>query len=55
MDHLINSILQYLDGNTYEILGSLVNICGVDAYHSIKLLAGMDIVKVKSFFVIVTR
>ena len=42
--------IKHLDGNTYKILESLVNTCGIDAYHSIEPPAGMDIEKVKNMY-----
>jgi uroporphyrinogen decarboxylase len=41
---------KHLDGNTYAILDSLINICGIDAYHAIEPSAGMDIEKVKKMY-----
>ena len=42
--------VKHLDGNTYTILDSLVNNCGIDAYHAIEPSAGMDIKKVKDMY-----
>ena len=42
--------IKHLDGNTYPILDSLVNNCGIDAYHAIEPTAGMDIKKVKDMY-----
>jgi uroporphyrinogen-III decarboxylase len=42
--------IKHLDGNTYPILDSLVNFCGIDAYHAIEPTAGMDIKKVKDMY-----
>ncbi len=42
--------IKHLDGNTYPILDSLVNSCGIDAYHAIEPSAGMDIKKVKDMY-----
>jgi uroporphyrinogen-III decarboxylase len=39
--------IKHLDGNTNKILDSLIDICGIDAYHSIEPSAGMDIVDIK--------
>jgi len=42
--------VKHLDGNTYPILDSLVNNCGIDAYHAIEPGAGMDIKRVKDMY-----
>lgn len=42
--------VRHLDGNTYPILDSIVNYCGVDAYHAIEPTAGMDIKKIKDMY-----
>lgn len=42
--------VKHLDGNTYSILDSLVNCCGIDAYHAIEETAGMDISEVKRLY-----
>jgi len=39
--------IKHLDGNTTKILDTLVNTCGIDAYHAIEPTAGMDIGDVK--------
>ena len=39
-------LIKHTDGNVNKILGSIVG-CGVDAYHSIDPMAGMDIAQVK--------
>jgi len=42
--------IKHLDGNTYGILDTIVNYCGIDAYHSIEPPAGMDIERVKDLY-----
>lgn len=42
--------IKHLDGNTYPILPSLIETCGIDAYHAIEETAGMDITKVKHLY-----
>jgi hypothetical protein len=42
--------VKHLDGNTYPILPSLINTCGIDAYHAIEETAGMNIGEVKRLY-----
>lgn len=48
----INNIpyIKHYDGNTNQILDTLVNEVGIDGYHSIESSAGMDIFEIKKKF-----
>lgn len=42
-------LIKHTDGNVNKILGHIVS-CGVDAYHSIDPMAGMDLANVKALY-----